>query len=135
MANSSIFLDTSGLLCLLDASEVRHEPAVGSFTFARGLVTTNYVLAEFVPLSASRGIGRSHCLTFLGDLVLLPRLDVVWIDEPLHTLAMKLLENRPDKTYSLCDAASFVVMRDRSIAEALTTDKHFEQEGLVRLLP
>ena len=35
----------------------------------------------------------------------------------------------PDKKpYSLCDAASFVVMRERSIAEALTTDKHFEQE-------
>jgi predicted nucleic acid-binding protein len=29
---------------------------------------------------------------------------------------------------------SFVVMRDEGIAEALTTDHHFEQEGFVCLL-
>ena len=39
-----------------------------------------------------------------------------------------------DKTYSLCDAVSFLLMRERGITEALTTDRHFEQEGFVRLL-
>ncbi len=39
-----------------------------------------------------------------------------------------------DKTYSLCDAVSFVLMRLEGITEALTTDHHFEQEGFVRLL-
>jgi len=38
------------------------------------------------------------------------------------------------KTYSLCDAVSFVLMRRRSLSEALTTDRHFEQEGFRRLL-
>jgi predicted nucleic acid-binding protein len=32
------------------------------------------------------------------------------------------------------DAASFVVMSERGITEALTTDQHFEQAGFVRLL-
>jgi predicted nucleic acid-binding protein len=32
------------------------------------------------------------------------------------------------------DAVSFVLMRERQILEALTTDKHFVQEGFVRLL-
>jgi len=41
---------------------------------------------------------------------------------------------RLDKTYSLCDSVSFVIMRQRQITEALTTDKHFEQEGFIRLL-
>ena len=36
--------------------------------------------------------------------------------------------------YSLCDAISFVLMRKKGIREALTTDKHFEQEGFTRLL-
>lgn len=45
-----------------------------------------------------------------------------------------MLKTRSDKTYSLCDAASFILMREYEIVEALTTDKHFEQEGFVRLL-
>ncbi len=48
--------------------------------------------------------------------------------------ANQLLHKRLDKTYSLCDAWSFVLMRERDETEALTTDQHFEQEGFVRLL-
>jgi predicted nucleic acid-binding protein len=47
---------------------------------------------------------------------------------------MDLLNARMDKDYSLCDAVSFLVMRERGITAALTTDHHFEQEGFVRLL-
>jgi predicted nucleic acid-binding protein len=56
------------------------------------------------------------------------------VDEALHHAAMALLMARPDKTYSLCDAVSFVLMRQRHVTEALTTDRHFEQEGFQRLL-
>ena len=45
-----------------------------------------------------------------------------------------LLEARADKSYSLADAVSFVLMRAHHIRDALTTDRHFEQEGFVRLL-
>jgi len=38
------------------------------------------------------------------------------------------------KTYSLCDAVSFILMSERRMTNALTTDKHFEQENFVRLL-
>jgi uncharacterized protein len=41
---------------------------------------------------------------------------------------------RPDKSYSLCDAVSFVLMHQRGLVEALTTDRHFEQAGFIRLL-
>jgi predicted nucleic acid-binding protein len=44
------------------------------------------------------------------------------------------LEERPDKDYSLCDAVSFVLMRKYNLTDALTTDKHFDQEGFTRLL-
>jgi predicted nucleic acid-binding protein len=48
--------------------------------------------------------------------------------------AVRLLEARLDKSYSLCDAVSFVLMRQRGLHDALTTDRHFEQEGFRRLL-
>ena len=73
---------------------------------------------------------------FCNTAVLLksPEIETVWIDRVVHNEAMALLRQRQDKTYSLCDAVSFVLMRQRAIIDALTTDHHFEQEGLRRLL-
>jgi len=73
-------------------------------------------------------------LTFVADLLGNPDIQIVWVDGPLHHEALSLLFARPDKAYSLCDAVSFVVMRQRGISDALTTDHHFEQEGFRRLL-
>lgn len=61
-----------------------------------------------------------------------PFIDVQWVDEPLHRGALLFLEARADKGYSLCDAVSFLRMREQGIQEALTTDRHFEQEGLLK---
>jgi predicted nucleic acid-binding protein len=47
---------------------------------------------------------------------------------------MALLNQRNDKAWSLCDAVSFVMMKERGVAEALTTDHNFEQAGFIRLL-
>lgn len=73
-------------------------------------------------------------LAFAGRIVTDPKIEFAWVDDSLHQEAMNLLLSRLDKTYSLCDAVSFVLMRQRGIKEALTNDKHFEQEGFVRLL-
>jgi len=134
MSFDNLFLDTSGLLCLFDEADSRHDEAAQFFRQAKRLLTTNYVLAEFVPLAQTRRLKRDDSLNFLIELCKLPRLELVWIDENLHNRAINLLKNRLDKTYSLCDAVSFVTMRERGILEALTTDKHFEQEGFIKLL-
>jgi uncharacterized protein len=73
-------------------------------------------------------------LDFIVDLLDNPDIETVWINEQLHREAVELLTLRLDKTYSLCDAVSFVLMKQRGITEALTTDRHFEQEGFTRLL-
>jgi predicted nucleic acid-binding protein len=41
---------------------------------------------------------------------------------------------RPDKEWSLTDCISFVVMNERGITDALTSDHHFEQAGFQILL-
>jgi predicted nucleic acid-binding protein len=61
-------------------------------------------------------------------------IEIVWVDEAFHRAGMDFLARRRDKNYSLCDAISFLQMQERGITEAMTTDRHFEQEGLVRLL-
>ena len=54
-------------------------------------------------------------------------IEIVHIDEALDVEAWRLLAERLDKEWSLIDCASFVVMKERGLTEALTTDRHFEQ--------
>jgi len=44
--------------------------------------------------------------------------------------AVELYRTRPDKSWSLTDCLSLVVMERRQLTEALTTDRHFEQAGM-----
>jgi uncharacterized protein len=129
-----MLLDTSGLLGYLDPTEPKHLEACRLMIAAPRRLTHSYVLAELVALAQVRGLPRRPVLEFLegvtdGDFV-----DVVYVDEELHRAAVDLLSRRLDKTYSLCDAVSFLLMGERGIVEALTTDHHFEQAGFVRLL-
>lgn len=129
-----MLLDTSGLLCCFDADEQRHESAVYHYDSGLLRLTHNYVLAEFVALTQARRLPREASLTFVSSILLDPQVEVVWVDPAFHGEAMRLLHSQLDKSYSLCDAVSFVLMRQRSIGEALTTDSHFEQAGFRRLL-
>ena len=129
-----MFLDTSGLLCLHNRAEPFHAQARLLYREAHIRLTHSYVLAEFVALAQVRRLPRVSALTFLVDLVNNPDIDTIWVDAGLHHAGMVLLLARQDKTYSLCDAVSFVLMRQRRVSEALTTDRHFVQEGFQRLL-
>jgi predicted nucleic acid-binding protein len=129
-----MFLDTSGLLCLHHQPEPFHEEACRAYREASVRLTHGYILAEFVALAQARRLPRLETLTFVTDLVANPDIETIWVDESLHEKAMTLLQHRPDKTYSLCDAVSFILMRERDIHDALTTDRHFAQEGFRKLL-
>jgi uncharacterized protein len=129
-----MLLDTSGLLCLLHRAEPQHDEAVAFYQQAMSRLIHSYVLAELIPLAQVRGLSRQRTLIFSQRTIKDQAIEMVWVDEPLHQRALDLLQARSDKTYSLCDAVSFVLMRERSVLEALTTDRHFEQEGFIRLL-
>lgn len=129
-----MLLDTSGLLCFFDGRDLRHQEAQTHVVNAPILITHSYILAEFVPVARSRGMDRRKSLAFASDLLDSEFVSLIWVDERLHRAAQSLLQKRLDKSYSLCDAVSFVLMRDFGFIEALTTDRHFEQEGFVRLL-
>jgi uncharacterized protein len=129
-----LLLDTSGLLCYVHKSERQHQQAVQFLDASNQNLTHSYVLAEFVALASVRRFSRLATLAFISDLLINPDIEVVWVDETLHCEAIRLLMERLDKNYSLCDAVSFVLMRQRGLNESLTTDHHFEQEGFQRLL-
>lgn len=129
-----MLLDTSGLFCYFHRDEAAHGDAVRLFDAATVRATHNYVLAEFLALCRVRQVNPAGAIAFAAELLDNPEVEVIWIDEILHRAALHLLEARLDKSYSLCDAVSFILMRERGFTDALTTDHHFEQEGFVRLL-
>ena len=129
-----MLLDTSGLLCLLNKAEPYHAAARAAYGAADVRVTHSFVLAEFVALATARGVPRLRTINFTMDLITNPDIETVWVDESLNGQALALLSARLDKSYSMCDAVSFVLMRERHIHDALTTDHHFDQEGFRRLL-
>ena len=129
-----MLIDTSGFLCYRDRRDHRHKEAVRLYRNAGQRLTHSYVLAEIVPVFTSRGIPRARVLSFCFELIESPLIEVVWVTPELHRRALDLLNARADKSYSLCDAVSFILMRDRGIRDSLTTDHHFDQENLHRLL-
>ena len=129
-----MLIDTSGWLCLYHKDEPQHLEAIELYQNTRVRLTTNYILAEFVPLAHTRGFPRMQNIKFTEQILDSAEIEIIWIDEIIHRQAVALLKERADKNYSLCDAVSFVVMRERGVAESLTTDKHFRQAGFIRLL-
>jgi uncharacterized protein len=107
-----MLLDTSGLLSFFDDSDARHAEAVALIQQYRIWLTHDYVLAEFVPLCQTRGLNRRKALDFVRALLASPLLEIIWTSERHYRQALALLEARRDKTYSLCDAVSFVFCVD-----------------------
>ena len=63
-----------------------------------------------------------------------PNVEVVAQTSIQFREAFDLYASRTDKEWSLTDCASFNLMRERGVAEALAHDHHFEQAGFVALL-
>ncbi len=129
-----MFVDTSGIYCLYNRDEKHHEASIVFYDSARIRITTNYVLAEYVALADARRSSRKDAINFSRQVLDDDEIEVIWVDKSLHRQAVQLLHERLDKTYSLCDAVAFLVMKQRNLLEALTTDEHFDQEGFIRLL-
>src|SRR6516225_4094033 len=105
-----MLLDTSGLLCYLHQAESQHPHAVRRFVEAPIRLTHNYVLAELVALAQVRRLPRQLVLEFVAELQTNIAVQVVFVDSELHRSALELLRGRPDKSWSLCDAVSFLLM-------------------------
>jgi uncharacterized protein len=62
------------------------------------------------------------------------KIEVVPQSSALFHQALDLYKQRADKAWSLTDCASFPIMQQKNLLEALTHDRHFEQAGFIALL-
>jgi predicted nucleic acid-binding protein len=131
----TVFVDTSALIGLLDASEAKHAACARVWEQClrqdTRLVTSSYVMVETYAL-AQRRLGLDAVRTLTADF--LPLITVDWVDEFVHGAALASLLTANRRDLSLVDCVSFEIMRRRDITRALALDSDFRQQGFT-LLP
>jgi uncharacterized protein len=136
---NDVFADTAGWAHLLDSSQEHHALTSSIYQSVRQsnrrFVTSNYVLTELVALfSSPLRLPRTQVIAMIDGLKASKLVRIVHVDETLDAQAWELLSKREDKTWSLVDCSSFVLMQREGLTDALTTDHHFVQAGFVALL-
>lgn len=132
-----VFADAGYWIALWNPRDTLHPRAL---SVADGLgtapvLTTQMVLTE--ALDAMAGMGefrRRLAIRMIRDLDANPNVEVIPQTDAQFKAAVERYATRSDQRWSLTDCASFLVMEERSINEALAYDRDFEQAGFVALL-
>jgi len=133
----TVFADTGYWVGLLNPRDRWHEQARSAtqrLGIAR-LVTTDEVLSEVLAFFSGYGAAMRQSAArlvrqLLHDLriTVIPQTRISFLD------GLTLYEERADNGYSLVDCVSMLAMKEQSLAEVLTNDHHFAQEGYLTLL-
>jgi predicted nucleic acid-binding protein len=130
---NAAYLDTSGLLPLLDRDDSDHEAVVAALRrliqTRTPLLTTSYALVEAGALVRSRlGVAAFRRLGETIDRAA----EILWVDEELHRAAWsKAAASR--RGPSLVDWVGLLSMERLGIRTALAIDRHFRQRGFETL--
>lgn len=137
MHSDCFFLDAAYLIALASTTDQHHAAAVkiasALATRPSRLITTRAVLLEIGNALSKpnlRLIGSGLLKDFEND----PEVEIVPLDDALYHRGFELFESRFGKAWSLTDCISFVVMGERGLTGALTSDQHFEQAGFAAML-
>ena len=132
-----LFVDTAGWMACADSADRDHRAACRARDqwLEKGgmLVTTDYVLDETLTLIRRR-LGLKAAEAWWNQVDASSRLRWEPIDAERAEKARHLFFRYGDKEFSFTDCASFVVMQQLKLKQALTTDKHFKQMGFQTLL-
>jgi predicted nucleic acid-binding protein len=89
--------------------------------------TSEMVLTEVLnSFSKRESAFRKAIAKFVKQSFKSPKIEVVPQNHDLFHQCLDLYEQRSDKGWSHTDCASFCIMQQRNILEALTHDRHFE---------
>ena len=132
-----VFADVGYWIALWNPRDALHHRAVlmAETLAATRVVTTRLVLIEALDAMAGMGEFRRRFATQMvrrleQDL----DIEIVSPSDAQFMAALERYADRPDQRWGLTDCASFLVMEERGINEALAYDRDFEQAGFVALL-
>ena len=134
---SLLFLDTSGWLAAVSPKEPVSAQARSAYRDSlqsrAGVLTTNLVMAEMHAMLLRRR-GTADATSFLARVHADTAHEIIYVDAELERAAIDhWLRRYREAAFSLTDAVSFEVMRQRGIRTALTLDKHFAMAGFATL--
>lgn len=97
------------------------------------LITSEMVLDELLA-ALSKVPVRPMVIEVVEAIRRDPNIEVVPQTSMQFNEAFDMYRQMVDKEWSLTDCASFALMKERGLREALAHDHHFEQAGFVALL-
>ena len=128
----TLFVDTSGILALIDRDDRSHLGTTEAFALGRSqpLVTHEYVVVETLAVARRRFGAR-----VAADIIdrVLPAIEVTSVDSELHAAALVAFRESIDSSVSLVDRTSFALMRREGIARAIALDADFRTAGFETL--
>ena len=137
---SDYFGDASYWIAQIDPNDEFHrqsqEYAVLIALENRRVVTTQLVLNEVLnPRSGTTARQRRAAVELVDRIGRDPQIDIVPQSPEQFAEALNMLRTAvDDKEWSITDCASFLTMRQLSIQEVLTSDRHFVQAGFTVML-
>jgi predicted nucleic acid-binding protein len=134
---NAIFADAGYWIALFNPRDQLHDKAVvaAQATQERPIVTSHMVLTEFLNHYASFGEPfRQRAVQVVRSLQDDAGVEIVSQTAEQFDAALTLYAQRHDKAWGLTDCASFLIMQERGITEALAHDEHFSQAGFLPLL-
>lgn len=132
--SNRIFVDSGFVIALINQRDQYHHQALqlaDRFENAP-LLTTDAVLLEI-----GNALSRSHkqeAAAIIEYFLTSVEVEVVHLNARLLNQALVLYRKYQDKTWSLVDCLSFVVMQEADIVQVLSFDQHFTQAGFHSLL-
>lgn len=133
----TVFADAGYWIALVNPGDDLHHHAkfVSAALVPFRIITSEMVLTEVLNSFSKKGSGlRKTTVDLIQDIKADSTIDVIPQTSELFSKALRLYKERLDQAWSHTDCASFLIMQQRNIIEALTHDRHFEQAGFIALL-
>ena len=133
----TVFADAGYWIAIYDPRDALHQKAI-QVTRELGpvrIVTSEMVLVEFLNYASKGGeLVRAQAVDAERKLRDNPNVDIKPQTGQQFRAAADRYASRPDQRWSITDCASFLIMEEREITEALAYDLDFVQAGFRALL-
>lgn len=126
----AVFIDTGAFMAYRNTLDTHHEKADDLFREALkgefgNVVTTDFIYDEALTLAMVR-TGNKDIVSDISDVILSPRIEMIFIDKSILTVANELFFKYFQRGISFTDSTTMAVMKKLGIENIISFDEHFQ---------